>query len=498
MSIVAGFIDGTPRPLRRPFGSSGYLARESNPSLGHRAGFLDEEEINRVIETAAEPSEERVEKALEKAGRTEGLSLEEAAALLSTTDRELEARIFSSAKEVKKKIYGSRLVLFAPLYLSNYCANNCLYCGFRADNRGLKRKCLSTGEIKSEVGALLDSGHKRLLLVAGEHPSFSNIDYLEDAVKTVYSVKRENSEIRRVNVNAAPMGVEDFRRLKEAGIGTYQLFQETYHLETYKRMHPSGPKADYFRRLDAVGAAMEAGIDDIGIGALFGLYDYKFEVLSLLAHARHMEEKHGVGPHTISVPRIEPALNAPAAANPPQPVSDEEFKRLVAVLRLAVPYTGIILSTRESAETRNQVFSLGVSQISGGSRTNPGGYSENNTNPLDEAQFALNDNRTLEELVKDVCELGFLPSFCTSCYRSSRTGDRFMKLAKSGEIQNFCLPNAILTFQEYLEDYASPELKKIGEKVIERELPNIPRQGVREATMLKLEETKKGRRDRYF
>ncbi|MBI5035896.1 [FeFe] hydrogenase H-cluster radical SAM maturase HydG [Candidatus Micrarchaeota archaeon] len=488
------------------------------------AGFIDEEEINKAIEDSAEPSEETVEKALEKAARAEGLSLNEAAALLSTENAEMEERIFSAAREVKKKIYGSRLVLFAPLYLSNYCANNCLYCGFRRDNTELKRKCLNTDEIRSEVGALLDSGHKRLLLVAGEHPAFSNIDYLENAINTVYSVRRGNSEIRRVNVNAAPMGVEDFRRLKQAGIGTYQLFQETYHLETYKRMHTSGPKADYFKRLEAIDAAMAAGIDDIGIGALFGLYDYKFEALSLLAHARHMEEKHdGVGPHTISVPRIEPALNAPAAAKPPSPVSDEEFKRIVAVLRLAVPYTGIILSTREGAEMRNEVFSLGVSQISGGSRTNPGGYSENkrrtdpyggavepgsrtnpggyaenNRNPLDEAQFALNDNRTLEELVKDVCGLGFLPSFCTSCYRSSRTGDRFMKLAKTGEIQKFCLPNAILTFQEYLEDYASPELKEIGGKVIAREMQNIPDPKRREAALLKLKEVKEGKRDRYF
>ncbi|MEW6329321.1 MAG: [FeFe] hydrogenase H-cluster radical SAM maturase HydG, partial [Candidatus Micrarchaeota archaeon] len=419
--------------------------------------------------------------------------------LLQTSDSEVIRKLFTAAKEVKEAIYGSRLVLFAPLYLSNYCVNNCLYCGFRQDNKALVRKMISTDELRKEVEALLDEGHKRLLLVAGEDPNLTGIDYFEKAIETVYSTKKGRGEIRRVNINVAPLSLEHFKRLKAAKIGTYQLFQETYHAETYKKMHPSGPKSKYFLRLNAIDLAQEAGIDDVGIGALFGLYDYRFEVLALLMHAEHLDKKYGTGPHTISVPRLEPALNAPLSDRPPRPVSDDDFKKLVAIIRLAVPYTGMILSTRESAQTRNEVFNLGISQISAGSRTTPGGYAEGTGNKFEEAQFAIHDTRTTSEVVKDICKMGFIPSFCTACYRSGRTGDYFMQFAKSGQIQNFCLPNALTTFKEYLVDYADSELKQLGGQVIAKEVEKIPDHKIREQTKERFRAIEKeGKRDLYL
>lgn len=460
--------------------------------------FIDEKKIMEILEEKKNPAESEIVWVIEKAKQLKGLSLAEAAVLLQAKGKKHEKKMFEAAKEVKERIYGNRLVLFAPLYLSNHCTNNCLYCGFRVDNTELKRKALTTKELKTEVEILLGEGHKRLLLVLGEDYSETDINYLEEAIRTVYSTKKGKGEIRRVNINAAPMPLEDFKRLKKSGIGTYQLFQETYHRETYAKMHPSGPKADYNKRLDVMDVAIAAGIDDVGIGVLFGLYDYKFELLALLAHAKHLDETYGTGPHTISVPRLCPALNAPAANNPPYPVSDDAFKRLVAIIRLAVPYTGMILSTRETPEMRNELFSLGVSQISAASQTNPGGYSEALKNPANESQFSLHDERTTSEVAKDVCAQGFLPSFCTACYRSGRTGEYFMSFAKTGNIQNFCHPNAILTFKEYLLDYAPQKLRKFGEEVISRELSKIPSEERRDETKRKLAELENGKRDEYF
>ena len=360
-----------------------------------------------------------------KALGLKGLSLAETAKLLLTEDKKQIEIIFEAARKVKERVYGNRLVLFAPLYTTNECANNCLYCAFRRDNKQLKRKTLSLEEIRQEVVVLEGEGHKRILLVAGEDTKSAGISDLKEMIRTIYQTKNGCGEIRRVNVNVAPLSIEDFKTLKGTGIGTYQLFQETYHRETYKLCHPSGPKADYEYRLNAMDRALQAGIEDVGIGALFGLYDYKFEVLALLSHAQHLDNIYNVGPHTISVPRLEPALGAPLAARPPHPVSNLEFKKLVAILRLAVPYTGIILSTRETAELRDEIFSLGVSQISAGSRTDPGGYSQQKAG----AQFELYDNRSTAQVIEDVLKLGYIPSFCTACYRLGRTGEDFMSLA---------------------------------------------------------------------
>lgn len=459
--------------------------------------FIDEARIEESLEGASNTSRKEVEDVIEKALLLKGLDGEDAAILLQTEDRRLTERIFGAAHSVKERIYGSRIVLFAPLYLGNYCINNCLYCGFRAENTALSRKVLTVGEIRREVEELLKQGQKRLLLVVGESP-LTGIDYIEEAVAAVYSKRYGKVGIRRVNVNAAPMTVPEFRRLKNTGIGTYQLFQETYHRGTYRRVHPSGRKSDYRNRLYAIDRAQKAGIDDVGLGVLFGLYDYKFEVLALLQHAHHLEKKFNVGPHTISVPRIEPALNAPLSHRPPHAVSDEDFKKLVAVLRLTVPYTGMILTTREKAAFRNEVFALGISQISAGSRTTPGGYRRTAQNKKTEAQFILHDSRSVSEMVNELCRLGYIPSFCTACYRLGRTGDDFMKLAKPGEIQNFCLPNALLTFKEYLLDHADPETRRTGERRIRKELAGIPYPVLRRQTEDKLRKLEAGERDLYF
>lgn len=429
--------------------------------------FIDDRLIETILTEAKEPPELQVREIIQKARELKGLTPEETAILLQTEDEELFGEILRTAREVKQSIYGNRLVLFAPLYITNFCTNNCLYCGFRRDNKELNRVALTMEQIAGEVRVLEREGHKRLLMLCGEHPTRSNLDYFLEAIATAYATKTEKGgEIRRINVEIAPLSKDDFRRLKAANIGTYVLFQETYHHETYKRMHPSGPKSDYLWRLTAMHRAQEAGIDDVGIGALFGLYDYKFEVLGLLMHARQLERDCGVGPHTISIPRLEPAMNAPAAIAPPYPVSDRDFKKLVAVIRLAVPYTGMILTTRETAAMRSEVFDHGVSQISAGSRTNPGGYQEDTSDNFRAAQFNLGDTRTLDEVIYDIVTKGHIPSFCTACYRLGRTGRDFMDLAKPGLIQKFCRTNALMTFKEYLMDYASPATLSAGEKLI--------------------------------
>jgi len=456
--------------------------------------FIDDNAIERLLERTADPDPRRVEEIIAKARELKGLNLEEAAVLLQTEDRELIQEIHAAARFVKEGIYGNRLVLFAPLYISNHCANNCLYCGFRRDNKELNRVALTMEQIAGEVEVLEREGHKRLLMLCGEHPQRSGLEYFCEAIETAYGVKTAGGgEIRRINVEIAPLKVDEFRRLKATGIGTYVVFQETYHHAPYKAMHPSGIKADYLWRLTAMHRAQEGGIDDVGIGALFGLYDYKFDVLGMLSHARQLEKDCGVGPHTMSIPRLEPAFNAPAAVLPPKPVSDDEFKKLVAVLRMAVPYTGIILSTRESPELRGEVFSLGVSQISAGSRTNPGGYQDGEA--FRAAQFNLGDTRTTDEVILDIIQRGHIPSFCTACYRLGRTGKDFMDLAKPGLIQKFCRSNAILTFKEYLIDYAGEETRAAGEEMIKRLIDETTPAGTRKAITSRLARIEKGRRD---
>ncbi|MCX5657145.1 MAG: [FeFe] hydrogenase H-cluster radical SAM maturase HydG [Candidatus Omnitrophica bacterium] len=456
--------------------------------------FIDINKIEALLEEKKSPLTNEVKKVIAKAKKLKGLSPADVAVLLQCRDKKLISLIFKAAREVKEAIYGKRLVLFAPLYISNFCRNSCLYCAFRLDNRELKRRKLSFEEIRKETKTLIDQGHKRLLMVAGEE---SNLGYVLDAIKAVYKTKSRNGEIRRVNVNVAPLSVEGFCKLKKSGIGTFQMFQETYHKPTYEKVHVSGPKKDYSWRLYAMDRAQEAGIDDVGIGVLFGLYDYRFEVLALLYHALHLE-RFGAGPHTISVPRIEPAFNAPLSKNPPFKVSDDDFKKLVAIIRLAVPYTGIILTTRENPKLRDEVFKLGVSQISAGSRTSPGSYGENIKNQSRSAQFSLGDTRTQSEIIKDISLKGYIPSFCTACYRRGRTGKAFMELAKPGRIKNLCLPNAILTYKEYLLDYGSPDLRRIGARVISKQLKDIKDSKILRKTLLLLEKIDDGNRDLYL
>ena len=460
--------------------------------------FINDQKIEAILKIAANPPRERVMELIEKSKKLKGFTPEETAVLLQTEDQTMIEGIWETAREIKKSIYGNRLVLFAPLYIANHCANNCLYCGFRRDNKELKRVALTMKQIANEVRVLEREGHKRLLMLCGEHPNRSSLDYFIEAIETAYATTTENGgEIRRINVEIAPQKAEGFRRLKAAGIGTYVLFQETYHHETYKKMHPTGPKSDYLWRLTAMDRAMEGGIGDVGIGALFGLYDYKFEVLGLLFHALHLEEKFGVGPHTISIPRLEQAMNAPAAVKPPMPVMDRDFKKLVAVIRMAVPYTGMILSTRESADMRREVFQLGVSQISAGSRTNPGGYQEDSTENFRAAQFNLGDTRTLDEVIFDITQKGHIPSFCTACYRLGRTGADFMDLAKPGLIQKFCRTNAILTYQEYLMDYASPQTREAGNRLIASLIEETKQPGTKRSLKSRMKRMDQGERDLY-
>ena len=454
---------------------------------------IDERGIQETLKLYSQPDKNHVRTILAKAAEMKGLDALETAALMSVDEPELLQEMFETAQRVKETIYGKRLVLFAPLYVSNLCGNECTYCAFRARNKAVKRRVLTQAEIARETEILVRQGHKRVLLVAGEAYPAQGFQYILDAIDTIYSVKVGPGEIRRINVNVAPLTVEQFRQLKERKIGTYQIFQETYHRETYRRVHLAGKKRDYDWRITAMDRAMAAGIDDVGIGVLFGLYDWKFEILALMQHIRHLEDKFGVGPHTISVPRLEPATGSDMAANPPHPVSDLDFKKIVAILRLTVPYTGIIMSTRETAEMRRATFELGVSQISAGSRTNPGGYDEEGE---DASQFSLGDHRSLDEVIRDVAKNGYIPSFCTGCYRLGRTGQDFMDLAKPGDIKAHCDPNGLSTFQEYLEDYASAETKRIGEETIRLALEKMEEVPRRRAERL-VKMVKEGKRDVY-
>lgn len=469
-----------------------------NPKSSKATEFIDDQEI---LETLAYAQENKHNKALidailEKAKTCKGLSHREAAVLLECDLEEENHRIFSMAKEIKQKFYGNRIVMFAPLYLSNYCINGCTYCPYHQKNKTIPRHKLTQEEIEKEVIALQDMGHKRLALETGEHPTMNPIEYVLESIKTIYGIKHKNGAIRRVNVNIAATTVENYRKLKEAGIGTYILFQETYNKKAYEELHPTGPKHDYAYHTETMDRAMEGGIDDVGCGVLFGLNLYRYDFVGLLMHAEHLEAAKGVGPHTISVPRIRPAddIDPETFSNA---ISDDIFKKIVAVLRIAVPYTGLIISTRESQAARAAVLELGVSQISGGSRTSVGGYTTEERHD-ETAQFDVSDTRTLDQVVNWLLELGYIPSFCTACYREGRTGDRFMKLVKSGQIANCCQPNAIMTLKEYLEDYASPDTKAKGEKVIEEELKRIPNDNVRRIATERVAEIHNGRRDFRF
>ena len=441
----------------------------------HPDDFINHQEI---LETLAFVEENKHNEALiteiiEKAKKRKGLSHREAAVLLDCDIEEKNQEIYRLAEQIKKDFYGNRIVMFAPLYLSNYCINGCTYCPYHSKNKHIARKQLSQEEIKREVIALQDMGHKRLALEAGEDPVHNTMDYYLDSINTIYSIKHKNGAIRRVNINIAATTVDNYRLLKEAGIGTYILFQETYHKESYLQLHPTGPKHDYDYHTTAMDRAMEGGIDDVGIGVLFGLDKYRYEFTGLLMHAEHLEAAFGVGPHTISVPRLRDAddIDSSSFTNG---IDDDTFAKLVACIRIAVPYTGMIISTRESQKCRERVLHLGISQISGGSRTSVGGYCEPEPEDARSEQFDVIDNRTLDEVVRWLMEMDYIPSFCTACYREGRTGDRFMSLCKSGQIQNCCHPNALMTLEEYLMDYASPETKAIGDHLIDREILNVP------------------------
>ncbi len=461
--------------------------------------FIDDNEVLESIsygETEGN-NKELIESILEKAKEYKGISHREAMVLLECRDKELLEKIYALAREIKQKFYGNRIVMFAPLYLSNYCVNGCVYCPYHLKNTHIARKKLTQEEIKRETIALQDMGHKRLALETGEDPVNNPIEYVLESIKTIYDIKHKNGSIRRVNVNIAATTIENYKKLKDAGIGTYILFQETYNKKNYELLHPTGPKHDYAYHTEAMDRAMAAGIDDVGIGVLFGLNMYKYDFVGLLMHAEHLEAYNGVGPHTISVPRVRPAddIDADDFENA---VSDELFEKIVAVIRIAVPYTGMIISTRESVETRKRVLELGISQISGGSRTSVGGYVEKEAPEDNSAQFDVNDTRTLDEVVNWLLELGYIPSFCTACYREGRTGDRFMKLVKSGQIANCCQPNALMTLKEYLEDYASENTKLKGEKLIKAELEHIPNVVVKEKAERYIEELITGQRDFRF
>lgn len=436
------------------------------------ASFIDEQKVWATIEDNNNVDFIRIREILAKASEMKGLNLSDIAALTTISDPEILAELFQTANTVKETIYGKRLVVFAPLYISNLCANECLYCAFRATNKDIVRSVLPQQAIANEVKALINQGQKRILLVAGESYPKQGFQYVLDSIKTIYDVKTEHGEIRRVNVNVAPLKTEEFKLLKESGIGTYQIFQETYHRETYNKVHLAGKKRDYNWRAWALHRAMEAGIDDVGIGVLFGLFDYRFEMLAMMQHIFELEKTFGVGPHTISVPRLEPATNSDIASHPPFPVSDIQFRKIVAILRLAVPYTGIIMSTRETAKMRRETFALGVSQISAGSKTNPGGYEEEKKDDPS-GQFSLGDHRSLDEVIRDVASMGYIPSFCTACYRLGRTGQDFMDLAKPGDIRLHCAPNAVSSFKEYLQNYGSSETKIIGNQLITKTIDEM-------------------------
>lgn len=465
----------------------------------HAEEFIDHQEI---LDTLAYADVHRrdaavIDAVLEKARLRKGLDHREASILLACELEEKNQEIYALAEQIKKDFYGNRIVMFAPLYLSNYCVNGCLYCPYHAKNRHIARKKLTQEEIRAEVIALQDMGHKRLALEAGEDPVNNPLEYILESIRTIYSIRHKNGAIRRVNVNIAALSIDGYRQLKEAGIGTYILFQETYHKESYEKLHPAGPKSNYAYHTEAHDRAMQGGIDDVGLGVLFGLELYRYEFAGLLMHAEHLEAVYGVGPHTISVPRVCPADDIDPGAFD-NGISDDIFAKLVACIRVAVPYTGMIVSTREKKEVRERVLHLGISQISGGSRTSVGGYREPEPAEENSAQFDVSDRRSLDEVVRWLMELDYIPSFCTACYREGRTGDRFMSLCKSGQIQNCCLPNALLTLQEYLEDYAADKTKRIGEEMIRRRLSEIGSEKVRAVAEERLKKTKLGQRDLYF
>ena len=461
--------------------------------------FIHDGEIRATLEYARENRNNRalIEEILTKAEEGKGISHREAAVLIEVEDKEIEERIFAIARRLKEHIYGNRIVMFAPLYLSNHCVNGCVYCPYHAKNKTIPRRKLTQDEIRREVIALQDMGHKRLALETGEHPKLSPIEYVLESIDTIYSIKHKNGAIRRVNVNIAATTVENYTRLKDAGIGTYILFEETYDRAAYERLHPTGPKSDWAYHTEAMDRAMLGGIDDVGVGALFGLSNYRYDVVGILMHAEHLEARFGVGPHTISVPRIRPADDIDPK-DFPDAVTDEVFRRIVAVLRIAVPYTGMIVSTRESKRSRELVLDVGVSQLSGGSKTSVGGYAEDVDSTAESAQFDISDERTLDEIVGWLLELGYIPSFCTACYREGRTGDRFMSLAKRGLIGNCCAPNALMTLAEYLEDYASPAVKVAGGKMIDKLTRVIPSEKIRRITEENLKAIIEGKRDFRF
>ncbi len=459
-------------------------------------GFIDNRKIEEYLKKADPPDSKELEDILVHARDLKGISSEEAERLLLVDTEEGIDKLAETANFIKESIYGKRLVLFAPMYVSNMCNNECLYCAFRKSNKLISRNTLTLDQIAEETEALIDQGHKRVLLVSGEGMGKTALDYTIDAIGTVYSVKRPKGNIRRINVNIAAMEVGHYRKLREAKIGTYQLFQETYHEETYRKMHKSGPKSNYEYHLGAMDRAMEGGIDDVGVGILFGLTDYKYEIMALLQHIKRLEDKFGVGPHTISVPRLEPATGSDIASDPPFPVTDSDFRKIIAILRITVPYTGIILSTRENAEMRREALHLGVSQISAGSKSDPGGYTKKDHT---DAQFSLGDHRSLHEVIEDIVDLDHIPSFCTGCYRLGRVGKDFMDLAKPGLIKAHCYPNAIFTFTEYLEDFADEKLKQKGYDLIERTINgNITQLKLAEGVRKNIEEIKKGKRDIYY
>lgn len=461
--------------------------------------FIDDQEILDTIAFAKENKSNKalIDSILERAKDCKGLSHKEAAVLLECDLEEENEKMKAIAKEIKQRFYGNRIVMFAPLYLSNYCINGCVYCPYHIKNKTISRKKLTQEDIAREVVALQDMGHKRLALEAGEDPVNNPIEYILESIKTIYSIKHKNGDIRRVNVNIAATTIENYRKLKEAGIGTYILFQETYNKKIYEELHPTGPKHDYDYHTEAMDRAMEGGIDDVGIGVLFGLNTYRYDFIGMLMHAEHLEAAMGVGPHTISVPRICPAedINTETFINS---ISDEMFEKIVTVLRIAVPYTGMIISTRESQKCREKVLQLGVTQISGGSRTSVGGYVEEESADDNSSQFDVSDRRTLDEIVNWLLTMGYIPSFCTACYREGRTGDRFMSLVKSGQIVNCCQPNALMTLKEYLEDYASEDTKAKGEALIEKEIPKITNEKVRSIAIQNLSELHDGKRDFRF
>ncbi len=461
--------------------------------------FIDQNLITETLEEAQPTDGSRLDDLLAKARSLAGLKVAEAAELMLVDDPEHLAAMYETARGIKQGIYGNRVVLFAPLYVSNECVGNCLYCSFRRDHTKLDRRTLNTAEIERETRWLIEHGYRRLLLVFGEHPH-TRVENLVESVEAVYSVSvgEHQDRIRRVNVNAAPLSREDFEILKPAGLGTFQVFQETYHRETYERMHPDGPKADYDWRISVWDRCLPAGIDDMGLGVLYGLYDWRWDTLALLKHAEYLMDRYHVGPHTISVPRLEPAAGSEFSTNSPWMVGDDAFKKLVAIIRMAVPYTGMILTTRERSEFRSELMEIGFSQISAGSKTSPGAYTEEEDYVDDTGQFELGDHRSLDEVMLSLCEQDYLPSFCTACYRSGRTGEHFMELAKPGEIQTFCLPNALLSFKEYLLDHASPETVAEGERVITEHLAQIESDAIRRKTEEKLRRTAEGERDLFI